>query len=233
VTLQIIGAGLGRTGTMSMKLALEQLGFGPCFHMVELFMNIDRLPGWERAADGDPDWDAVFDGYAATVDYPACSYWRELADHYPDAKVLLTVRDPDAWFESTQATIFSLPMRSRLSGSPLSGFFDKAVWRDFRDHIDDRTFMTGHFRRHRAAVESTIPKDRLLVYDVSQGWEPLCEFLDVPMPATPLPHANSRDELKELIAASAKDGGRAMDFEQMSEGIKQRLSDPGYGSKNK
>ncbi|MBN1238047.1 MAG: hypothetical protein JXB36_06075 [Gammaproteobacteria bacterium] len=205
--LQIIGAGLGRTGTMSTKLALEQIGFGPCFHMSELITDLSRLPGWQRAADGAPDWEAIFDGYAATVDYPACTFWRELTDYYPDAKVVLTVRDPHKWFESTQATIFSEPMRARLVGTDLEPFFAKAVWRDFADRIDDREHMVAMFERHRADVEAAIPSDRLLVYEVSEGWEPLCEFLGVPVPETPFPRTNSREELRQMIEAMGQGGG--------------------------
>ena len=105
MTLKVIGAGLGRTGTMSLKLALERLGLGPCYHMAELIMNPERTPLWIAAADGKPDWEAVFAGYSSTTDYPACLYWRELAAAYPNAKVILTKRDREKWFESTQATI--------------------------------------------------------------------------------------------------------------------------------
>src|SRR6185295_11480465 len=166
MALRIIGAGLGRTGTMSMKLALEQLGLGRCYHMAELIADLSRLPLWLRAADRAADWEAVFAGFTATVDYPGCTYWRELAAFYPDAKVLLTLRDPDDWFDSTQATIFSPAMRARIAASPMQGFFEKAVLRDFGSKIDDRAFMTDAFNRHNDAVRSAIPSERLLVYEV-------------------------------------------------------------------
>ncbi len=117
---------------MSMKLALEQLGVGRCYHMAELIADLSRLPLWLRAADGAADWEAVFEGFTATVDYPGCTYWRELAAFYPDAKVLLTVRDPDDWFDSTQATIFSAPMRARIAASPMQGFFAEGGVARFR-----------------------------------------------------------------------------------------------------
>ena len=102
MALKIIGAGLGRTGTLSLKLALEQLGFGPCYHMVEVMLHLESIPLWIQAADGNSPWDGIFNNYSATVDYPGCAFWRQLADFYTDAKVLLSVRDPEQWFESTQ-----------------------------------------------------------------------------------------------------------------------------------
>lgn len=225
--LRVIGAGLGRTGTMSMKLALERIGFGPCYHMAEIMMDIKCLPAWQRAVDGDPDWDAIFAGYAATVDYPACTYWRELAEFYPDAKVLLTVRDPDKWFDSTQATIFSPSMRERAKGTPLEPFFAKAVHGTFGDRIDDREFMTEAFKAHNAAVEAAIPQGRLLVYEAGTGWEPLCEFLGAPVPETPFPHANTREELKGTMDATMT-GGEAPDLEEMSRRLRERFKERGY-----
>lgn len=210
MALNVIGAGLGRTGTMSMKLALEQLELGPCFHMTELLADVERrLPHWLAVAEQRPDWDAVFAGFGATVDYPACSHWRELAAHYPEAKVLLTVRDPEAWFESVNETIFSRPMRARVLGTPLEKIFDHSVWHEFGERIEDRAFMTAAFERHVAEVERSIPKERLLVYEVGEGWAPLCEFLGVAVPDTPFPHANTREEMRAMIAeleAAAEDG---------------------------
>lgn len=199
--LKVIGAGLGRTGTVSLKLALEELGFGPCYHMTELLMHQDHAPGWVRAADGHPDWERVFAGYASTVDYPGCTFWRQLAQLYPTAKVLLSVRDPDQWFESTQATIFSDASTATLQASPLREFFEKTVWRAFQDRVHDRKFMVELFRQHNAEVERLIPRERLLVYNVSQGWEPLCSFLGAPVPDQPFPRANSRDEYAARSAA--------------------------------
>jgi hypothetical protein len=199
--LQVIGAGLGRTGTVSLKLALEQLGFGPCYHMTELLMHPDHAPGWVRAADGQPDWESIFCGYAATVDYPGCTFWRELAQLYPSAKVLLSVRDPDQWFESTQATIFNDESSATLNASPLREFFEKTVWRDIGDRVHDRAFMVELFQRHNCEVERTIPRERLLVCNVAQGWGPLCDFLGVPIPDKPFPRTNSRADFAQRQAA--------------------------------
>ena len=222
MALRIIGAGLGRTGTMSMKLALEQLGLGRCYHMAELIADLSRLPQWLRAADGAPDWEAVFAGFTASVDYPGCTYWRELAAFYPDAKVLLTVRDADDWFDSTQATIFSPPMRARIAGSPMDAFFQKAVFCDFGDRIDDRAFMTEAFERHNAAVRNSVPPERLLVYEVGEGWPRLCEFLGVPVPGAPFPRLNSREEMRRMMAGAGALPGAAT-VEEMGAMARRRL----------
>ena len=199
MTLKVIGSGLGRTGTMSTKLALEQLGFAPCHHMVEMFQHPETLPLWIAAGNGNGDWDAMFEGYSAMVDHPGCAYWRELADHYPDAKVLHTVRDPDKWFDSTQATIFN-PDRPGPPGGPMKVFFDQLyAW--YGGDIHDRGFMTDFFRRHTEAVIAGMPKDRLLVFNVAEGWGPLCAFLGVPAPDMPYPRENSTREFQTRVAA--------------------------------
>lgn len=193
--LKIVGSGLGRTGTLSMKHALEQLGFAPCHHMVEVFQHPESVPLWIGAADGKPDWDAIFHDYSAMVDYPGCKYWRELSAYYPDAKVLHTVRDPDQWFESTQATIFAPDSGAANPPPPMKPFFE-SILGAFGDRLHDRAFMTDYFRRHSEDVERTIAKDRLLVFQVGEGWERLCAFLGVAVPATPFPSENSREEFR-------------------------------------
>lgn len=195
MALKIVGAGLGRTGTLSMKRALEQLGFGPCHHMIEVFMHPESVPLWIDAGDGRPDWDAIFRDYASMVDYPGARYWRQLAEHYPEAKVLLTLRDPDAWFESTQATIFA-PNSPAVNAPPEMKRFFASFIGEFGERLHDRAFMTDHFRRHNALVQATIPKERLLVYEVGEGWTRLCAFLGVPVPDTPFPSENSREEFR-------------------------------------
>lgn len=199
MALKVIGAGLGRTGTSSLKLAFERyLGFKGCYHMGEVG---EAQPLWVAAANGKPDWERIFDGYDSTTDYPACLFWRELADFYPDAKVLLSVRDADKWFDSTQATIFSPDMMALGSKAPeiQKEFFDKCCFAGIKEHIHERGFMVTHFHRHRAEIERTIPKERLLVYDVKEGWEPLCAFLGVPVPGEPFPHANTTDDLQPRL----------------------------------
>ena len=223
--LQLIGAGLGRTGTLSLKVALEMLGLGPCYHMIEVMAHSQRPNDWIQAANGQLDWDAVFDGYGSTVDYPGCTFWRELAQRYPTAKVLLSVRDANEWFDSTQATIFSPQMRQQLSRSPVAPFFDKAVWGAYGDRIHDREFMVGEFERHAAEVQRSIPKERLLVYRLGDGWKPLCDFLGVAVPDAPFPRTNSRDELAAMIAERAKAAGPdgSIDMQHMSRHAKSRI----------
>jgi hypothetical protein len=203
--LAVIGAGLGRTATFSLKFALEHLGFGPCYHMSEVFADTRRaVPLWLDAIDGRPDWNAIFAGFHSTTDYPACNYWRELAAHYPRAKVVLTVRDADAWFDSVTETIFSDGMQGSLRGSPTGDMMQGLIFDVFGDRIGDRGYMTDWFVRRNNQVIDSLPPERLLVYSPKEGWEPLCAFLGVPVPAEPFPRVNSRDELTD---ASDEQGG--------------------------
>jgi hypothetical protein len=210
MALRVIGAGLGRTGTFSLKFALERLGFGPCHHMAEIWANFsDQLPKWLGVVDGERNWDAVFAGFSSAVDYPACTYWRELAAFYPDAKIILSVRDPDSWFESVSTTVFSEALMGRLAQGPVKRFFDGAVTADFGDRIADRDFMVSYFRRRTAEIKAEISPERLLVFEARQGWEPLCAFLGVPVPEVPYPRTNSREEMLERIAAANSAPGHA------------------------
>lgn len=195
MSLQLIGAGLGRTGTLSLKLALERLGVGRCYHAMELAANLRHdLPRWEAAIDGHPDWDALFAGYAATTDYPGCCFWEELSAHFPHAKVILTVRDPDAWFDSVSATIFSgdssVPSLFGAHGQRVSRF----LRRDLERNVGDRAFMTDYFRRWNQSVIARVPAPRLLVLDADaeSHWERLCAFLELPVPALPYPRVHAR-----------------------------------------
>jgi hypothetical protein len=200
MALKIVGSGLGRTGSFSLKLALEQLGFGPCHHMVEVFSHPESMPLWVAASRGQTDWDAIFEGYVSAVDYPTAGYWREIADHYPEAKVIHTERDPDAWFDSTQATIFAPGSFSDSPPPHLKAFFESFI-RRLPGDIHDRAFMTDFFRRQSAEVKSTIPSERLLVLQVGEGWERLCDFLGVPVPDRPYPRENTRDQFQARVAA--------------------------------
>lgn len=206
MALKVIGAGLGRTATFSLKFALEHLGLGPCYHMSEVLAGARRNVGlWLDVVGGKPDWDAVFDGFQSTTDYPACSYWRELADYYPDAKVILTVRDADSWFESVSETIFSDKMQGSLAGSPLEAMMKGVVFDHFGGgDLRDRAFMTDWFVRRNQQVIDSLPPERLLVYSPKEGWGPLCAFLGVPVPKGGFPRVNSRDELS---GASDDQGG--------------------------
>jgi Sulfotransferase domain len=199
MALKVIGAGLGRTATFSMKFALEHLGLGPCYHMSEVLAGARRnIPLWLDVINGQADWDAIFEGYQSTTDYPACTYWRELVAHYPDARVVLTIRDPDSWFDSVSQTIFSEQMQGSLAGSPAEAMMQGVIFDAFGGHVNDRAFMTEWFERRNQDVIDAVDSERLLVYSPKQGWEPLCVFLDVPVPDGPFPRVNSRDEVSQL-----------------------------------
>jgi sulfotransferase family protein len=211
--LKVIGSGLGRTGTMSLKGALEHIGFGPCHHMVEVFMNPESLAWWIAAGEGNPDWDRIFADFTAMVDYPGCIFYRQLADHFPDAKVLHSTRDSDEWFDSTQATIFSPGSPVTNAEGPMRRFFDVLFISRFGDRIHDRRFMTEYFRRHEAEVLASIPPERLLVFRATDGWAPLCGFLGVPVPPEPYPRTNTREA---FIGRNARaNDGAPMDPEKI------------------
>jgi len=196
MSLKVIGAGFGRTGTLSLKFALEQLGFGPCYHMIEVFKNPVCIPWWHAVADGTPDWDKIFDGYNATVDWPSATYYAELAAHYPQAKVTLTERDPEVWFRSTQNTIFPNATPPDTE-KPFDQLFRKCVGSLFDQRMRDHDHVIAVYKRHNAEVRERIPKDRLLVYEASRGWAPLCEFLGVPVPDTPMHNVNSTEDFRK------------------------------------
>jgi hypothetical protein len=225
MTLEVIGAGYGRTGTLSLKLALEQLGFGPCFHMSEAIANPACIPGWVEAANGRPDWEKLFAGYQASVDHPGCAFYRELAAAYPTAKVVLTVRDANDWFESTQATVFSPTMRARVADPLFKEFLTRTVWGLFGEAIDDRDRMVAEFERHTAEVKSAIAARRLLVFEVSQGWQPLCDFLGVPVPDAAFPRVNSRAEMAAMLALAAteRSGAATADIATHGRALLERL----------
>lgn len=204
MTLFAIGAGLGRTGTLSLKLALEQLGLGPCYHMREVFEHLDvHVPLWEQAARGaDVNWDALFQGYRSAVDFPVAGFYRELADYYPKAKVVLTVRDPERWFQSFSDTIMHPLTRPLPDNLAAWGSMTRRaiVDRVFMGNALDKAHVIERYRDHNDEVRRTIPPHRLLVYEVSQGWKPLCEFLEVRIPDEPFPKVNTTDEFQERIA---------------------------------
>jgi Sulfotransferase domain len=199
-TLQVIGAGFGRTGTLSLRDALVHLGFGPCDHMVENHGHLERFAPWaealRRKTAGEPiDWRLLLDGFQAIVDWPGAYFWRELTAAHPRAKVVLTVRDPDRWYDSIQATIFSV-----LDGVGPGVSHDIIYTRTFNGRLNDRAHCQAVFTRHNQAVRETIAPERLLVFDVTEGWEPLCAFLDVPAPADePFPHVNDTEAFKTDI----------------------------------
>ena len=201
MSLKVIGAGFGRTGTMSLKLALEELGFGPCYHMVEVVERPEHDAMWLALAHGETsDWRPMLTGFAATVDWPTTYFCKRLAADNPQAKIILTLRDPDAWYRSCHATIFGR-MEEALR-DPSSDPVRRRHMQMVNTIIVEKTFggslEKAHaieiFNAHNEAVRRAVPKERLLVYESGQGWAPLCAFLEVPVPTTPYPAANTRED---------------------------------------
>lgn len=200
--LSVVGAGFGRTATLSVKFALEQLELGPCYHMKEVFENPHFRKYWGAAARGEAvNWDEVFEGYVSAVDWPVCTYYRELADHFPDAKVLLTVRDPRKWFASAHNTIFSAENRARMLSADADddtrAMGNLIMVDTFDGQLENVEHAISVFEKHVETVKRTIPEERLLVYEASEGWEPLCAFLGVPVPDGPFPRVNTSQEFRE------------------------------------
>ena len=202
--LRIIGSGFGRTGTMSTKMALEQLGFGPCHHMVEVMGNPAQPAHWDALAAGqDVDWSDVFTGYVSQVDFPGASVWHELSIAFPDAKVIHTERPQEDWWASYSATIgkFFAHRESLPLPPPVAAIFetmDKLLVKDVFGGLD-RERSIAAYRRNNEKVRATIPAERLLVFSPADGWEPLCRFLGAPVPSTDFPRSNARDDFWALF----------------------------------
>ena len=201
MTLQAIGAGFGRTGTMSLKLALEQLGLKPCYHMVEVFAHPEHNAVWEGASEGKPtDWKSFFAPYGAGVDWPICNFWRELSVVFPEAKFILTEREPEAWYKSMSETIIASMLRKGEPDDPVRRAQAKMGRLVVAERVFGNRFDKDHviaaYKRHNEEVKDTLPRSRLLIYDAPMGWKPLCEFLDVPVPAMPYPKTNSTEEFR-------------------------------------
>ncbi len=210
--MRVLGVGFGRTATMSLKAALEQLGVGPCFHMIELITGENRerdLAHWTRVANGEQvDWHEVFHGWQATVDWPACSSWRELIEVFPDARVLLNVRDFDGFYESAIHTIRAIweagdaggvaPDASRPVPPPaLREVIGKVIWEgDFQGRFADRDWVRQMYERRIQTIKETVRSDRLTVWNIGDGWEPLAAMLGVAVPAQEFPHLHDTDEFR-------------------------------------
>ncbi|GLZ41830.1 sulfotransferase family protein [Actinokineospora sp. NBRC 105648] len=206
--MKVIGAGLGRTGTASVKAALERLGLGPCYHMFEVTEHPGHGERWLAGLAGEPvDWAALYDGFQSTMDWPGCAFWAELVERYPEAKVVLTERDPQSWYDSLARTLLPVwriaadPERAaRVPGYEWYGQLVTAISaRSFGGRTDDREHMVAAFTAHNAAVRAGVPADRLLVYQVGQGWAPLCEFLGAPVPDEPFPHLNDTASFQSMV----------------------------------
>jgi hypothetical protein len=199
MALKVIGAGLGRTGTHSLQLALQQLLGGPCYHMLEVIADPDvKVPLWMDAMDGNADWDGIMNGYVASVDWPAAAFWRELAGKYPDAPVLLSTRaSTEQWFKSFSSTILQVMLRdapNRDSPMPLR-IMDERFTPDWRNP----DACKAAYDTHNAEVRATIPVDRLIDWQPGDGWGPICAKLGVSAPSDPFPHANTTDDFRAML----------------------------------
>lgn len=209
MSLAVIGTGFGRTGTLSLKGALEKLGFGRCYHMMEVLSNPRHAPVWSAAAKGEPvDWDALFEGYGSTVDWPSTRFWRELLARFPDARVVHTERDPELWYESVRNTIYqAMSSSAEIDHEGLRSQRDLArkivLEQTFGARFEDREHALEVFRRHNRAVRDEVDPERLLIFEVAEGWAPLCRFLDRPEPDEPFPRVNTTEEFRERFRAAA------------------------------
>ena len=212
--MKLIGAGLPRTGTLSLKVALEVLGVGPCYHMVNVLGDLELVPSWRRALDGDGQWEEIFHGFEATVDWPGSYFYRELIDLYPDAKVLLSVRDGQAWARSMRDTIWGVLYGDNVVRHLSAARSDvDAGWRGYVELMTEmwgrsgliageqttNEQMSNAIGRYHEEVQRTVPSDRLLAWSVEDGWGPLCEFLDLQGPEMPFPHLNDSKEFTERV----------------------------------
>ncbi|MGP4111953.1 sulfotransferase family protein [Streptomyces sp. 4N509B] len=205
--LDVLGVGAGRTGTMSLKNALEMLGFTPCHHMLHMLEHPEDIPLWDRVASGEEvDWQEVYAGYRASVDWPGARYWREITAAFPEARVILTLRDPDSWYESCLGSIYPAAMSPAPPGAApqfeaLRKVAVKTVWDGvFDGRFSDREHALRVYREHNEAVVREVASDRLLVFEVKQGWEPLCSFLGVPVPDAPFPRSNDRAQFATMVS---------------------------------
>jgi Sulfotransferase domain len=212
--MKLIGAGLPRTATLSQKIAVEMLGLAPCYHMVDVLGDLDRAADWRGAMDGEKSLTEIFEGYPATVDWPGSFFYKDLIELYPEAKVLLSVRDDDTWARSMHDTIWGLFYDDILIRhlSYARAVVDRQ-WKDYLEMMQEMwrrsgllqgentslEHMSGAFRRYNEEVQETVPADRLLVWKPEDGWGPLCEFLELPVPNAPFPRVNDSQEFGERI----------------------------------
>jgi hypothetical protein len=208
MAINIIGVGVGRTGTYSLRLGINQLGFGPCHHMEEVLKNMDvQVSLWSEAVKGNANWDAIYDGYNSAVDWPTAGFYRELIKKYPTAKFILTERSPESWAESFGSTIYKLVEGRNEAPEKMHKWLNMVnevlTKTGFPDGLDKDGLIKG-FIAHGKAVREVIPEEQLLVFQVKEGWEPLCNFLNVSVPKDPFPRTNNREEFWELVNAGSK-----------------------------
>lgn len=200
MSLKVIGAGFGRTGTESLKTALEILGFGPCHHMLEVISRPEQTEFWLDVARGNPDpnWDVVYQGFNAAVDWPTARYWRELSEYYPQAKIILSYRDPQLWYESFKNTLAAAINAYATEDSPGAILIRD---QEFAGNINDKQHVIDTYNRHVATVQASFPAERLLTYHTGSGWQPLCEFLQKPVPDEPYPSRNQTEGFMDRVRA--------------------------------
>ena len=208
--LQIIGAGFGRTGTHSLGLALEILGFSPCYNITEVTKNEGHTEMWNEALEGKPvDWQVLFANYGSAVEWPTITFLPQIMAQFPQAKIILTTREPDLWFESANATIFDGLELSAYHPDPIKRKQGNMTRRLILEHTfvnryREKPFALEVMRRHNEQVIKFVPPERLLIYQVHEGWEPLCAFVGKPIPPAPFPHANKRTEFQDSAPDWAK-----------------------------
>lgn len=202
MALRVVGVGLGRTGTHSLKIALEQLLGAPCHHMLEVVEHPDQIPLWTAAAQGSPDWPTIFHGYAATVDWPGAAFWRQLIDEYPDAVVLLSRRaSADEWWRSADRTIFATRTAEMAPPPPVAEWFDTvfSLLADAGFDPKDEAATKAAYESHNNAVRAAVPAERLVDWSPGDGWKPICDALDLAVPEAPFPHVNTTDEFRAMF----------------------------------
>ena len=212
MALKVIGAGFGRTGTLSLKTALEELGFGRCYHMVEILKKPGHMKHWaEIMQSGKANWETLFRGYQSAVDWPVAPYYGDLIDVYPEAKVILTVRDPASWHRSIMTTFYqaqrAFVLRITRMIPTLHEFLnamESTLWQGmFQNRLEDKAHAVAVFKNHIEEVKQIVPAERLLIFEAKQGWEPLCSFLDVPVPADkPYPHRHKGNLVRQFLKST-------------------------------
>lgn len=208
MTLKVIGAGFGRTGTDSMREALDILGLGPCHHMRALLGDPELKAKWRsRAAYGTPDWSEIFEGFSSTIDWPSAHYWPELVEAYPEAKVILTWRTAESWWKSFEATILPVWQSSTETEEEAPG--SQLLARVFDWKEPTREHCIAVYERNVARALAEVPPGRLLVHRIGDGWEPLCAFLGEPVPEVPYPSSNSTASFRKEAAEEGMAGHAA------------------------
>jgi hypothetical protein len=206
--LKVVGAGVGRTGTHSLKNALETLLGGTCHHMIEVIMvSPEQIPTWTAAIDGKQiDWNKLMEPYTAQVDWPGASFWPELSAANPDALVLLSTRDPEAWYKSCTNTIFAGIRDMAADGMDWMAAVLRLLAERFSDKLEDKDAMIEAFEKHNAAVRAGVPKARLLEWTPGDGWEPICERLGLAVPDEPFPKVNTTEEFRAMVGMPPLEG---------------------------